>query len=49
MAGEPQKELKNQENCFENTDTVIRYEDVTIENSVSQINVSVLLSFFAVS
>lgn len=47
-AGSPQLTLQNSENCLEvmtgamlpeNVDTVIRYEDITIENGIATINI----------
>ncbi len=45
-AGEPQRNLSNSENCFEvmtgailpsGADTVIRYEDITLENGIAKV------------
>ncbi len=53
-AGSPQITLKNSANCVEamtgsilpkNADTIIRYEDVFIENGIAKINVEKLIKF----
>lgn len=50
-AGEPQKNLKNEENCIEvmtgaplpaNTDTVVRYEDIEIKDSIATVTESAI-------